>query len=206
MDVVDPFIKAFEAELSALGFNRFTVKVDTRNRSGHQQFKLALEQSGEPVVSKVASEGEQRCIALASFFADMRADGRRSAVIFDDPVNSLSHQWRAVIARRLVNESAYRQVIVFTHDLVFYKWLIEEAELRGVPHAELSLDRSRSTAGFVRTSPPGMHSPRENVSENSGQTWCNSESMSVKKRSCSRTFCARLVCFTESCVKPENAY
>ncbi|ORM51273.1 hypothetical protein HA39_22145 [Pantoea brenneri] len=151
---MDPFIKAFEAELSALGFNRFTVKVDTRNRSGHQQFKLALEQSGEPVVSKVASEGEQRCIALASFFAEMRADGRRSAVIFDDPVNSLSHQWRAVIARRLVNESAYRQVIVFTHDLVFYKWLIEEAELRGVPHAELSLDRSRSTAGFVRTSPP----------------------------------------------------
>lgn len=154
MDVVDPFIKAFETELSALGFNRFTVKVDTRNRSGHQQFKLALEQSGEPVVSKVASEGEQRCIALASFFAEMRADGRRSAVIFDDPVNSLSHQWRAVIARRLVNESAHRQVIVFTHDLVFYKWLIEEAELRGVPHAELSLDRSRSTAGFVRTSPP----------------------------------------------------
>ena len=43
---------------------------------------------------------------------------------------------------------------MFTHDLVFYKWLIEEAELRGVPHAELSLDRSRSTAGFVRTSPP----------------------------------------------------
>lgn len=153
-DVVDPLIEAFEAELSALGFNRFTVKVDTRNRGGHQQFKLVIEQSGEPVVSKVASEGEQRCIALASFFAEMRAEGRRSAVVFDDPVNSLSHQWRAVIARRLVSESGHRQVIVFTHDLVFYKWLIEEAELRVKPHAELSLDRSRSAAGFVRTSPP----------------------------------------------------
>lgn len=153
-DVVDPLIQAFQSELKALGFNRFTVKIESRNRGGHQQFKLVIEDSGEPAVAKVASEGEQRCIALASFFAEMRADGRKSSVVFDDPVNSLSHQWRAVIARRLVEESTQRQVIVFTHDLVFYKWLIEESELRKTEHFELSLDRSRGTAGFVRNTPP----------------------------------------------------
>ena len=46
--------------------------------------------------------GEQRCISIACFLAEMQADKRKSAVIFDDPVNSLSHQWSQRVAKRIV--------------------------------------------------------------------------------------------------------
>jgi hypothetical protein len=42
-----------------------------------------------------------------------------SGIVFDDPVSSLDYQWRQSVARRLVQEAKTRQVIVFTHDVVF---------------------------------------------------------------------------------------
>ena len=45
----------------------------------------------------------------------------RSAIVFDDPVLSLDHRWRKRVAKRLVEETKNRQVIVLTHDLVFCK-------------------------------------------------------------------------------------
>ncbi|KGJ89604.1 AAA family ATPase [Colwellia psychrerythraea] len=153
--VIEPLKQSFQSELNAFGFNRFTIEVKTRNKGGHQQFKLLLSNSGESVVAKVASEGEQRCIAIASFLAEMKADARESAVIFDDPVNSLSHQWSARVADRLVRESLERQVVIFTHDIVFYKLLLEAAERMSQDKiGYISLERSRDYAGLVRTNPP----------------------------------------------------
>jgi len=152
--IVQPLIQAFNHELNAFGFNRFTVNVDSRNRTGQQQFKLVIAEANEPIVAKVASEGEQRCIAIASFLAEMKADKRKSAVIFDDPVNSLSHEWSRRVALRLVKESVERQVIIFTHNIVFYKLLLEAAESMNTLHDGIALDRSRSYAGIVRDSPP----------------------------------------------------
>ena len=153
--VVTPLLEAFSEELKQFGFIRFSVKAQTRNRSGTQQLKLVIEEGGEPLVSKIASEGEQRCIAIAAFLAEMKADHRKSAVIFDDPVNSLSHQWRSRVAERLVKESLLRQVIVFTHDIVFYKLLLEAAEEQNAPHGSCALERSRrGFAGIVRDSAP----------------------------------------------------
>jgi hypothetical protein len=56
----------------------------------------------------------------------------RSAIIFDDPVSSLDHIWREKIARRLVTEADSRQVIVFTHDLLFLGFLMEESKRQGI--------------------------------------------------------------------------
>lgn len=152
--VIDPLISAFRDELKKFGFTRFSVDVQTRNSGGQQQFKLAIANAGEPIVAKVASEGEQRCIAIAAFLAEMKADNRLSAAIFDDPVNSLSHQWSSKVAARLISESLSRQVVVFTHDIVFFKLLLEQAELQGARHASIALERSRKFAGLVRDSAP----------------------------------------------------
>ena len=151
---VAPLVSAFSQELQKFGFNRFTVNVQSRNSAGHQQFKLAIAEAGEPIVAKVASEGEQRCIAIAAFLAEMNADSRKSAVIFDDPVNSLSHQWSSRVAARLVSESKVRQVIVFTHDIVFFKLLLEESERQAALHSSIALERSRKHAGIVRQNAP----------------------------------------------------
>nr|ELR5256750.1 AAA family ATPase [Providencia rettgeri] len=152
--VIEPLTSAFRDELKKFGFTRFSVDVQTRNTGGQQQFKLAIANAGEPIVAKVASEGEQRCIAIAAFLAEMKADNRLSAVIFDDPVNSLSHQWSSKVAARLISESLSRQVVVFTHDIVFFKLLLEQAELQGAQHASVALERSRKFAGLVRDSAP----------------------------------------------------
>lgn len=154
--VVEPLITAFDAELKSFGFDRFKIKVDSRNRSGVQQFRLSLADENDNVIGAlgVASEGEQRCIAIASFLAEMIADSRKSAVIFDDPVNSLSHEWSRRVAKRLVLESKKRQVIVLTHNIVFYKLLLEVAEDIEAQHSSIALERSRRLAGLVRQSPP----------------------------------------------------
>lgn len=153
-NVIEPLTSAFSNELKQFGFTRFSVDVQTRNSSGQQQFKLSIANAGEPIVAKVASEGEQRCIAIAAFLAEMKADNRRSAVIFDDPVNSLSHQWSSKVAARLIAESHCRQVVVFTHDIVFFKLLLEQVEIQGAEHESVALERSRKFAGLVRDSAP----------------------------------------------------
>ncbi|ESM74412.1 TPA: AAA family ATPase [Klebsiella variicola] len=154
--VVEPLVSAFSDELQSFGFERFKVKVDTRNRSGEQQFKLSLADENDVSIATlgVASEGEQRCIAIASFLAEMKADARKSAVIFDDPVNSLSHEWSSRVARRLVLESKKRQVIVLTHNIVFFKLLLEIAEETKAEYSSIALERSRKFAGLVRESAP----------------------------------------------------
>ncbi|WP_353251199.1 AAA family ATPase [Salinisphaera sp. T31B1] len=68
----------------------------------------------------VLSEAEQRMCALAYFFAELHQSGSSSGIVFDDPVSSLDHSHRTGVARRIVEESAVRQVIVFTHDAVFF--------------------------------------------------------------------------------------
>ncbi|MGF2252679.1 AAA family ATPase [Yersinia ruckeri] len=154
--VVQPLISAFDNELKNFGFDRFRIKVDSRNKSGVQQFKLSLADENDNVIGalSVASEGEQRCIAIASFLAEMNADSRKSAVIFDDPVNSLSHEWSSRVAKRLVSESKNRQVIVLTHNIVFYKLLLEVAEEIEAKHSSIALERSRKFAGLVKDSVP----------------------------------------------------
>ncbi len=82
---------------------------------------------------QVLSEGESRTLSLASFLTELKTAASRSAIIFDDPVSSLDEEWRERIARRLVAEAAERQVVVFTHDLLFLRFLLDEASRQEVP-------------------------------------------------------------------------
>lgn len=77
--------------------------------------------------SKVLSEGEQRAVALADFFTEAQIS-EMCGLIFDDPVNSQDHKRKGNIAKRLAAESKNRQVIVFTHDLLFLNDVVMSAE------------------------------------------------------------------------------
>jgi len=88
--------------------------------------------------SRVLSEGEQRALSLACFLAESHVAGRRSGIILDDPVTSLDHGRVRRVARRLVHEAAKgRQIIVFTHNLVFYHELTLACVDRANPVAVL---------------------------------------------------------------------
>lgn len=89
----------------------------------------------------VLSEGEQTAAGLAGFLTEVYYDNSRSCVIFDDPMSSLDHQRRASVAQNIVNLAEDRQVIVFTHDLVFLSDVIKRAIFCGIPICERSVER-----------------------------------------------------------------
>lgn len=69
----------------------------------------------------VLSEGEQRALALACFLAEVEADTAKHGLVIDDPVSSLDHIRIRRVARRLVAEAAKgKQVIIFTHNMLFF--------------------------------------------------------------------------------------
>jgi energy-coupling factor transporter ATP-binding protein EcfA2 len=74
-------------------------------------------------INSVLSEGEQKIIALSNFLAECTIDGRKNSIIFDDPVNSLDMNYKESIAKKIVEISHDRQVIILTHDLYFLRLL-----------------------------------------------------------------------------------
>jgi hypothetical protein len=102
----------------------------------------------------VLSEGEQTCVALAAFMTELATSLHRSTLVFDDPVSSLDHRWRHKVAERLIEEAASRQIIVFTHDLVFLNDLQSLAQDKGVAHNALSLIQSADGAGVINSDLP----------------------------------------------------
>lgn len=78
-------------------------------------------------VTKVLSEGEQTALGLSGFLTEVMFDATKSAVVFDDPVNSLDHERRELVAKRLVELASDRQVIVFTHEITFVGDLVKAA-------------------------------------------------------------------------------
>lgn len=152
----------FNIELKTLGFKTFPVTAKTRGSAGQQKFKLLL-LDNPTKIDQIASEGEQKCIALAGFLSELCVDNRKSAIIFDDPVSSLDHKWRRLFANRIALEAKTRQVIVLTHDLPFLMLLKEAADdnltvrsikrkgnLSGYPNTSLPWD-ILSTAGRIET-------------------------------------------------------
>lgn len=147
--VIGKMQEFFNAELEKLGFNHFAINTLTKGAKGNQKYSIQLPNNNARIVD-IASEGEQKCISLASFFAELNTDNRQSAIIFDDPVNSLDHIWRLKFARRIVKESESRQVIVFTHDLPFMKMIQEAADKVTIK----AVTRNRNVTGIPLDSPP----------------------------------------------------
>lgn len=118
--VTDAFCKAFANERDVLGLKTLPVSLSAvRVAKGESQFAVVVDGAQHANVEDIASEGEQRCIALAAFMAELSQASHKSALVFDDPVSSLDHKRREDIAKRLVREAQIRQVIVFTHNLAF---------------------------------------------------------------------------------------
>lgn len=125
--------KSFQDELVSLSFRDVEVELkELGGADGVFYHKLVLTRAPGVELPKVVSEGEQRCLSIAAFFAELSTADDLSGIVFDDPVSSLDFHWRNGVARRLVQESKARQVIVFTHDLVFLFALQQYAEKLGV--------------------------------------------------------------------------
>jgi hypothetical protein len=153
--VTEQLASSFKDELKALNFRHVEVEMVAAGGSrGALYHKLQLRRAPGVSVPKVVSEGESRCLSIASFFAELSTADDRSAILFDDPVSSLDDTWRRHVAERLVKEAKIRQVIVFTHDIVFLVALMEHAQQVGIDLQHQSLQRGFTVAGLCETGPP----------------------------------------------------
>jgi hypothetical protein len=134
----------FTRETDRLRLERVTI-ARTRAEKGallHQPKLVGARQ--QATLPRVFSEGERTALGLAAFFTEALLDESRSALILDDPVTSLDHIRRSLVAARLAELAEIRQVILFTHDVAFVADLKREAAARGVPVAERSVMKSRA--------------------------------------------------------------
>ena len=104
----------------------------------------ALKGTSDASTMQVLSEGEQTAAGLAGFLTEVYFDESKSAVVFDDPMSSLDHQRRSNAAARIVELAQDRQVIVFTHDLIFLAELVGRASNSGVAVLEQTIQRNNS--------------------------------------------------------------
>ncbi|GHT04161.1 hypothetical protein AGMMS5026_10200 [Endomicrobiia bacterium] len=118
------YIDKFNAECKQLDGN-FGISIDCIASAGKSYKQLKIKETD---TSKVLSEGEQKVIAIADFLAEMQLSQVNKGVIFDDPVNSLDNERKKQVAERLANLSKSKQVIIFTHDLVFVSAILSQFE------------------------------------------------------------------------------
>lgn len=110
------YIDVFNEECQKLNGN-FGIDVNHTGSAGKSYRQLKLKGRNP---NTVLSEGEQKVIAIADFLAEMQLSEINRGIVFDDPVTSLDNDRKKQIAERLANQAISKQVIVFTHDLVFF--------------------------------------------------------------------------------------
>lgn len=146
----------FKTELTKLGFKNIKIETETKGQRGKQYHYLRLdEQNANGIALKdILSEGEHRCISLATFLSELSISEHKSAIIFDDPVSSLDHKWRNKISQRIAQEALERQVIIFTHDITFLLMIQEHSNSLNCNLDIKSLTRKKKETGLIASNPP----------------------------------------------------
>lgn len=115
---------------------------DQGMQKGKLRHKPALFGASSSSPRAILSEGEQTAAGLAGFFTEVEFDVTKSAMILDDPMSSLDHERREKAARRIVEFACDRQVVVFTHDLVFLGEIVKASYELSVTLTERAIERN----------------------------------------------------------------
>ena len=104
------------SELNAPSEVKFNTAISNSRMAIKQGYNTITK---ENQLSEILSEGEQTVVALAQFIAESKFDVDENVLFFDDPVNSLDLKRMQVIANNLVALAKEKQIVIFTHNLVF---------------------------------------------------------------------------------------
>lgn len=149
IEIVERMEAAFTAELDLLGASSQRVVIDARARLGREVQRIALDGT-QASTTDVLSEGEQKIVALAAYFALIDVLPGKSTAVLDDPITSLDHLWRRSVAKRIVDEAGSRPVVVFTHEPVFCSQLAALAKEAGVSIEYRTVYKRGTSTGVVR--------------------------------------------------------
>ena len=157
--------QALNEEFEKLNIHSLKICIKASGSNGITQHELEISGAqGKQSPSDILSEGEQKVVSIAGFFAELHVANHACPIVFDDPVTSVDHIYKRKIAERIALESKLRQVIVFTHDIVFLMEL--EKILSELPNSKLAVITVRKKNGI-----PGC--------VDSGKPW---NTMQVKER------------------------
>ena len=124
----------------------FNVEITQEGKKGNTLRELKIKGHS---LKQVLSEGEQRAISLADFLTEINLGNEAKGIILDDPVNSLDHKRKRTIAERFVIEAKKRQVVIFTHDLMFVSYLKAASEDQKIGFACHWVQKMADGAGQV---------------------------------------------------------
>ena len=120
--------KKIQTEIDNFDLGHIPFTVTDQSRDGNSHFEVNLKAAVPVINSKILSEGEQRALALACYLGEVAGDAANHGLIIDDPVSSLDHLRIRKVARRLVEEASKRkQIIIFTHNMLFFNEIREAA-------------------------------------------------------------------------------
>lgn len=128
------YIERFTSELSKLAPG-IKVKLEKApSQKGNSPYKVSIDtDSGKKCKpGDILSEGEQRIVALAAFFADATGRDELTPIIIDDPISSLDLNYEESATKRIIELAKCRQVIVFTHRISLLVGISDACETNGV--------------------------------------------------------------------------
>ena len=126
--VTEDLNNRIRAEVDTLDLAHIPLLINEESRKGESSYTVTLDTKRKVSNRDVLSEGEQQALGLACFLADVTGQPVKHGIIVDDPVSSLDHIRLRRIVERLVKQAAEgRQVIIFTHNLLFYSEIISSA-------------------------------------------------------------------------------
>lgn len=109
-------IDAFQDELRELGMEDLKVSLIVGDLLDDSSI-VTIKMSNAMNIHGILSEAEQKCAALALFFAECDLMAVKQPIVLDDPVNSLDDIFIERFAHKL--SKIENQVVVFTHSVLF---------------------------------------------------------------------------------------
>lgn len=160
-------VTQFDAERERFDIMHLKVGLSRKSGQTKAEFEIDPQTKLTKVTSDILSEGEQRALALAGFLTEVALTDGSGPIVVDDPVSSLDRDRSARVAERLAEEACQRQVVVFTHDIIFFNELCSAAENRGVEPVTIALFGDKDAAGKI--DPAGMVWKGLNVAKRIGK-------------------------------------
>ena len=148
--ITQAYIERFTRELRLMAPG-IRVKLEkAQSKKGNSPYKVSID-TGDGKRYKledILSEGEQRIVALAAFFADATGRDELTPIIIDDPISSLDLNYEDSATKRIVELAKERQVIVFTHRISLLVGISEACEVNSVAMKEVHIRSAMKGKGI----------------------------------------------------------
>lgn len=160
-------VDRFNVERENLDISHLKIGLQRKSGQVKAEFQVDPQTTFTRAASDILSEGEQRALALAGFLTEVALTEGSGPIIVDDPVSSLDRDRSLRVAHRLADEVKERQVIVFTHDIIFFNELCAAADEKGIEPVTIAIFSDGDAAGKI--DPAGMVWKGLNVAKRIGK-------------------------------------